>query len=144
MIKNGIVEEAEYSWMIGADGARGIVRKLLGLSFLGETSNTDNICVGDVLVQGLDNQFWHMWGEASTNMISLRPTETPPLFNFILSGRDVDRERLISEEGSIQQFLADNISASELKFGAVTWKSTYRPNIRMVDKMGIGRTMLVG
>ncbi|KAF9266862.1 FAD/NAD(P)-binding domain-containing protein [Marasmius fiardii PR-910] len=142
IFKNGIVEQAEYSWLIGADGARGAVRKILGLSFLGETSNTDNICVGDVIVHGLDHQFWHIWGEASTNI--LRPTEAPPLFSFIFSGKDVDRERLISDEGSIQQFLNDNISAPELKFGAVTWKSTYRPNIRMVTKMAEGRAVLVG
>ncbi|KAK1221080.1 hypothetical protein PQX77_016127 [Marasmius sp. AFHP31] len=144
IMKNGVAERAEYSWMVGSDGARGIIRKLLGLSFLGETSNTDNICVGDVLVEGLDNQFWHMWGEASTNMLSLRPTESPPLFNFILSGKDVDREQLISEEGAIQQFLSEYISAPELNFGSVVWKSTYRPNIRMVNKMVVGRTILVG
>ncbi|ESK94913.1 pentachlorophenol 4-monooxygenase [Moniliophthora roreri MCA 2997] len=142
--KNGMIEHVDYPWVVGADGAKGIVRKQLGVSFLGETSNVDNICVGDVIIEGLDNQFWHMWGDAATTLISLRPTESPPLFNFIISGQDVDREGFISTEGLLQRFLAEKLSAPELKFGSLPWISTYRPNIRMVDNMGTGRVYLVG
>ncbi|EEB90458.1 hypothetical protein MPER_11333, partial [Moniliophthora perniciosa FA553] len=144
ILKNGVVEHVDCAWVLGADGARGIVRKQLGISFLGETSNVDNICVGDVIIEGLDNQFWHMWGDAATTLISLRPTENPPLFNFIISGQDVDREGFISTEGLLQRFLAEKLSAPELKFGSLPWISTYRPNIRMVDNMGTGRVYLVG
>lgn len=52
--KSGDVENARYDWLLGADGARGVVRRQLGVSFLGETSNVDQIVVGDVLIQGLD------------------------------------------------------------------------------------------
>ena len=30
-------EPSTYKWVVGTDGARGVVRKLLGLTFLGET-----------------------------------------------------------------------------------------------------------
>jgi len=47
-----IIEEASYKWVIGADGARGVVRKQLGLSFLGETSE-QRMLTGDIKVEGL-------------------------------------------------------------------------------------------
>ncbi len=45
---------ARYDWVVGTDGARGIVRKQLGVSFAGETNNVDKIVVGDIMIQGLD------------------------------------------------------------------------------------------
>ena len=71
-------EISKYGWVIGADGARGAVRKLLGLTFLGETK-IQKFVVGDIKVEGLtdvrfpfalviinhllnDFQGRHMWG----------------------------------------------------------------------------------
>ena len=34
-------EISKHGWVIGADGARGAVGKLLGLTFLGETKNRE-------------------------------------------------------------------------------------------------------
>jgi 2-polyprenyl-6-methoxyphenol hydroxylase-like FAD-dependent oxidoreductase len=46
-------EEGSYEWVIGADGARGAVRKQLNLSFLGETT-VEKFVVGDMKIDGLD------------------------------------------------------------------------------------------
>ena len=53
-IENSEFEEeiSTYEWVIGADGARGAVRKLLGLTFLGETT-VEQFVVGDINVEGL-------------------------------------------------------------------------------------------
>ncbi|KAG6916124.1 hypothetical protein DXG01_008355 [Tephrocybe rancida] len=48
----GTPEDASYDWMIGADGARGVVRKLSGFSFFGETRTIENHVVGDIYVEG--------------------------------------------------------------------------------------------
>lgn len=54
IVKHGEVGEtvtkAEFSYLIGADGAHSIVRKTLGLPFLGETREEDNIAVGDIVL----------------------------------------------------------------------------------------------
>lgn len=47
-------ETSKYEWVVGADGARGVVRKLLGLTFLGETK-VEKFAVGDIRVEGLTN-----------------------------------------------------------------------------------------
>ncbi len=44
-------EKASYDWVIGADGARGAVRQVLGLKFIGETT-TQKFVVGDVEFDG--------------------------------------------------------------------------------------------
>ena len=45
-------ESSTYRWVVGADGARGVVRKLLGLPFQGETK-VGNFVIGDIKVEGL-------------------------------------------------------------------------------------------
>ena len=45
-------ESSTYQWVVGADGARGVVRKSLGLTFLGETKD-ETFVVGDIKVEGL-------------------------------------------------------------------------------------------
>jgi len=57
--EEGELEEAVYDWMIGTDGARGVVRKQLGLSFLGETRNIENFIVGDIIVEGLAQKVYY-------------------------------------------------------------------------------------
>lgn len=47
-----IIQGAVYDWVIGADGARGTVRRVLGLKLLGETTAQEMI-VGDVELEGL-------------------------------------------------------------------------------------------
>ena len=52
--QNSEVEEeiSKYDWVVGTDGARGPIRKLLGLTFLGETK-VEKMVVGDIRVEGL-------------------------------------------------------------------------------------------
>lgn len=49
-------EDVACSYLVGADGARGVTRKLLKLSFAGETRDTDGQVWGDVEIDGLDDQ----------------------------------------------------------------------------------------
>jgi len=134
-----------YDFLVGTDGARGVVRKALGLTFLGETRNVDNMTVGDVKVEGLDGEHWHMWGELGTAWLSLRPTEVPSLFNFLLAGNDVNHAALAANPDAVRKFFADYTGdRKDLKFKELVWLSHYRPNIRMADKFGDGRVFVAG
>lgn len=44
-------ESASFSYIIGADGARSVVRKQLGINFLGETRKGENWLIGDIEVK---------------------------------------------------------------------------------------------
>ena len=45
------IEETQVPWLIGTDGAHSIVRKTLGLSFLGETRPADVMVTGDIKIK---------------------------------------------------------------------------------------------
>ncbi|KAL1747961.1 FAD binding domain-containing protein [Schizophyllum fasciatum] len=138
-------EVITYPFVVGTDGARGACRKLLGMTFLGETRNVENLIIGDIMVDGLDGDYWHMWGDAATNMVSLRPTETPNLFNFMVAGKDVNHAALSKDaEGLRAALIAGTGGPGHLTFGDFHWVSHYRPNMRMVDKFGEGRIFLAG
>lgn len=51
----GEKEVVKTKYVLGCDGARGASRKLLGLSFEGETKDADGQVWGDVEVEGLSN-----------------------------------------------------------------------------------------
>ncbi|PBK69100.1 hypothetical protein ARMSODRAFT_1004391 [Armillaria solidipes] len=61
-------ESVESQWIVGAEGAHSVMRKTLGLTFLGETRKGDNLVVGDIHVKKplLDRDVWHVWGEPAT------------------------------------------------------------------------------
>jgi len=55
-MSSGVEEISRFDWMVGADGARGVVRRQLGLTFLGETRTVENFVVGDIMVEGLSQK----------------------------------------------------------------------------------------
>ncbi|KAJ7583220.1 FAD binding domain-containing protein [Mycena floridula] len=141
---HGDIETKSYAWLVGTDGARSTVRKQLPATFLGERPNLNNILVGDIKVEGLDRNFWHMWGDSGSTLISLRPADRTSLFSFIVSGEGIDTNGLMTDMDGIRKVLAQKTAARGLKFGEVTWISTYRPNVRMVNTLGKGRVYLAG
>ncbi|KXN86608.1 Pentachlorophenol 4-monooxygenase [Leucoagaricus sp. SymC.cos] len=141
----GVEEVASFDYMIGTDGARGVVRKQLGLSFVGETRDIENFVVGDIRVQGLSSTYWHMWGDATTTMVSLRGTEEPGLFSFVITGRGINHSELIGDPDKLRRTIREHTGNREdLEFGECPWISAYKPNIRMVDRFRVGHVLLAG
>ena len=50
-----VVERPEVPWLVGCDGTRSVVRKILGLSVLGETKD-DEMLIGNIKVKGEPRQ----------------------------------------------------------------------------------------
>lgn len=130
-------------WLVGTDGARGVVRKQLGLRLVGETREEQHIVVGEVEVGGLDRNHWHCWGDASTKLLMLRPTENPGTF-YMLAGGQIDHKKVVADRGELVKFIYDATDRRDLRIGQVPWISEFRPNIRMVDKFGNGRVFVAG
>ena len=60
------MEETQVPWLIGTDGAHSIVRKTLGLSFLGETRLADAMVIGDIKVKaGLEHEVKCLFKQSS-------------------------------------------------------------------------------
>ncbi|KAK7050545.1 FAD-binding-3 domain-containing protein [Favolaschia claudopus] len=139
-----VEETADFDWLVGADGARSFVRKQLGVSFAGSTT-VQYIALGDIVVdEGLDPALWHMWDQ-SPKFIMLRPSGVKNKnFMFFYSGRPEElANTTMSREEFLEQFY-ELTGRHDVKFGAAPWLSNYRPNIRMVDRMQVGRVVLSG
>ncbi|ESK88847.1 putative monooxygenase [Moniliophthora roreri MCA 2997] len=139
-------ETAKFEFMAGTDGARSVVRKQLGLSFLGEPRPDDDavMITGDVHVKnGIpDRKYWRSWGDAKGSFVTLRPCETDDdRFNFMAAGSELDVENI--QKDAIFRHISQTIGR-EIEFGDLIWAGVWRPNVRMVDKFGEGRVFVVG
>ncbi|KDQ57089.1 hypothetical protein JAAARDRAFT_207431 [Jaapia argillacea MUCL 33604] len=136
-------ENVTADWLVGTDGGKGIVRKQLGLSFLGETRE-DQLVLGEVRIEGIDNEFWHSWGDFSTNTLALRPTERPDVSWMIAGGLQTDHDKIASDPNALAEYIHRVTGMPELKLVEIINLSHYRFNIRMVDKFGDGRVFVAG
>ncbi|OCH86653.1 monooxygenase [Obba rivulosa] len=142
-----IIDTVTCHWLIGTDGARGIVRKQLGLTFLGETRDADqHLVVADFQVKsGLDRKYIHQWGEMSHRFAFIRPTEhNNDVWTMIGGGRNVNHSKIVAERDEFLRFVHETTDRDDIEIGDIHWISEYRPNIRMVDKFGEGRVFVAG
>ncbi|KAG1745460.1 FAD binding domain-containing protein [Suillus paluster] len=146
LAKNGISETFDTEWMIGADGAKGVVRKQLGLTFLGETRDDAWIVTGDIRLKGVGlDRYWHRFGNFHERGISLRPTDEvgEDGWQFFLFGQKLDMTKIAQSEELLFQTVASLIP-TEVTFNKLVWVSELRTNIRMVNKFSEGRVFVAG
>ncbi|KAK1230734.1 hypothetical protein PQX77_006184 [Marasmius sp. AFHP31] len=141
-----VEEVVKTDFLVGADGARGVVRKQLGLTFLGESHPQLGMIVGDLHVKaGIpDHKYWRTWGDRRTSFVALRPFETDDdQYNVFVAGSDVDLHKVNSSPEALFKHISSTIGR-DLEFGELVWSSIWVPNIRMVDKFGEGRVFVCG
>jgi 2-polyprenyl-6-methoxyphenol hydroxylase-like FAD-dependent oxidoreductase len=131
-LSTGELVTAEY--LIGCDGGHSAVRKALGLVLRGETLGTEAAFVADVSVEGLDHTDWHVWPFAKGGPIGLcpLPDADPSLFQMMSR-----REPVEGIESAIERTSGCHVSR-------IAWSSMYRPAVRMVDRLKVGRVFLAG
>jgi 2-polyprenyl-6-methoxyphenol hydroxylase-like FAD-dependent oxidoreductase len=129
-LSTGELVKAEY--LIGCDGGHSAVRKALGLTLRGETLDTESAFIADVKVEGLDHTDWHVWPFAKGGTIGLCPLPEPSLFQMMSP-----REPAEGIEAAVQR-------VSRRRVTQVAWSSMYRPAVRMVDRLRVGRMFLAG
>jgi 2-polyprenyl-6-methoxyphenol hydroxylase-like FAD-dependent oxidoreductase len=126
----GEVMTAEY--LIGCDGGHSAVRKALGFALRGETLATEAAFVADVEVEELDHTYWHVWPFAKGGSIAFCPLPGGSLFQMMLP-----REPAEGIAPVIQRVAGCRVSR-------IAWSSMYRPAVRMVDHLRMGRVFLAG
>jgi len=129
-LSTGEVVIAEY--LVGCDGGHSAVRKALGFALRGETLATEAAFVADVEVEGLDHTHWHLWPFAKGGSIGLCPLPDASLFQM-MSAREPEE----GIEPVIQRVAGRPVSR-------IVWSSMYRPAVRMVDHLRMGRVFLAG
>jgi len=130
VLSNGDAVRAGY--LVGCDGARSSVRKALGLELVGESLDGKPTLVADVEVDGLDREDWHVWPFAKGGAMGLCPLPGTELFQLTAAA---------TAETHIEQAIKE---ATGFRITSVAWKSTWRPQVRMVERYREGRVLLAG
>ncbi|KAF7344403.1 Pentachlorophenol 4-monooxygenase [Mycena sanguinolenta] len=144
--KDGKEDTQRFEFVVGADGARSVVRKQLGLAFAGESHPELHAIIGDIRVEGLSQDNWHMWGEVMSSSVYLRPTGEPNLFGVImaLSGLGLDNGAVMKDPAAFQDALTTVTGRKDLKVVELVWVAQWSLNIRMTEKFSSGRCFLAG
>ncbi|KAI6117244.1 FAD binding domain-containing protein [Pisolithus croceorrhizus] len=144
-----VEEVVEAAYLIGADGARSVTRKQLQLTFGGSTWEGTRMVLGDIRLElkGLHRELWHHFGMISQEMISLRPTDElgKDGYQILITSRVRELKGLAQDEEALVNCIKELIGfGDDVKVKEVMWASEFRPNMRMVDKFGVGRVFVAG
>jgi 2-polyprenyl-6-methoxyphenol hydroxylase-like FAD-dependent oxidoreductase len=129
-LSTGEVVTGEY--LVGCDGGHSAVRKALGSALRGETLASEPAFIADVEVEELDRTHWHVWPFAKGGSIGLCPLPDASLFQMMSR-----REPAEGIESVIRRVAGRPVLR-------VAWSSMYRPAVRMVDHLRMGRVFLAG
>ncbi|KAF9237989.1 FAD binding domain-containing protein [Melanogaster broomeanus] len=139
------LENVECRWLIGADGAKGVTRKLLNLTFIGETRDDVMFITGDTRFssQSIDREHWHVFSGGDTKSLNIRPSDdiAPDGFQFHMVGSGISH--LVSDHQALFDHIR-SITTADIEFRELAWISDFRPNVRMVNKFGVGRVFVAG
>ncbi|KAH9474280.1 Flavin-dependent monooxygenase [Psilocybe cubensis] len=139
------VEKTSYNWVVGADGARGVVRKQAGMSFVGQTTDLAFV-LGDITIKTPLTHHWHLWGDISNILNILRPTDVAGVWSFMIGGRHfTGSEEIYTNEESLKAyFKAHTGTLQDIHIDKFLWISPYRISVRMVDTFQKGRILVTG
>ncbi|SCF47080.1 2-polyprenyl-6-methoxyphenol hydroxylase [Micromonospora matsumotoense] len=131
-------------YLVGCDGGHSTVRSALGLRLHGETPDLPLMAVGDVEVDGLGRDAWHQWF-TGTGGIMLCPLPGTNAFQVQASPElDRDGAPLAPTLERFQRTFDRFAGVPGVRLHNLAWSSTYRVNVRMVDRLRVGRVFLAG
>src|SRR6202023_3196340 len=102
----GQVRTAAASYVVAADGGRSFVRKSVGIEFAGSSTEEGRMIVGDLLVDGLSRNYWHVWPTAKGGLIGLCPLPNSDIFQLMMQLRPSEDEPMLSEQVIQSRWLA--------------------------------------
>ncbi|TFY80323.1 hypothetical protein EWM64_g3689 [Hericium alpestre] len=141
------LKAVHVKYLVGADGARGVTRKLLDLSLLGETEEKFRILIGEVEAFGINDKNWHKFGGMPFDSAMLCPTDRTAkegIFSLTCTGPELDFKRGAEDHDYLRQFALSVAQLPELKIGEIETIVDYRPNIRIVSTFQVGRVFVAG
>jgi 2-polyprenyl-6-methoxyphenol hydroxylase-like FAD-dependent oxidoreductase len=131
-------------YLAGCDGGRSAVRRALGLRMHGETPDVQLMAVGDVEVDGLGRDAWHQWF-GGDGAIMLCPLPGTTAFQVQASHElGPDGSPLEPTLETFQRTFDRVAGVPGVRLHDLTWHSSYRVNVRMVDRLRVDRVFLAG
>ncbi|XXF76241.1 FAD-dependent oxidoreductase [Myxococcaceae bacterium GXIMD 01537] len=137
-------EVLHVEYLVGADGGHSRVRKTLGVGFHGKTHEDERMVVGDVKVDGLDRDHWHVWPMGSGGALALCPLPGTTRFQFMAQVKRAGEVPALTEHAVQLRFLHGARPGAGVRLHDPSWLSLYRTNVRLVDRYRVGRVFLAG
>jgi 2-polyprenyl-6-methoxyphenol hydroxylase-like FAD-dependent oxidoreductase len=139
--KGANTDKIECLYLVAADGGKSFVRKFLNVGFLGETRETMQMLVGDVHADVLDHHHVHMWSNHPDGFLALTPFPKIDIFQLqAVVAPDFDGHPSLE----LFQEILSKRTGMNIKLYDPTWLSSFKVNIRMVDRSIIGRVFIAG
>jgi 2-polyprenyl-6-methoxyphenol hydroxylase-like FAD-dependent oxidoreductase len=137
---DGSVATARY--LVGADGGSSSVRHLLNVPFLGKTDEDERMLLGDVRLDGVDRDFWHIWSRAEGGSLAICPLPATDTFQIQIAIEPGDTTE--ASAAGFQSIIDATLGLGKVLIREATWLSTWRLNVRMVNHFRVGRVFLAG
>lgn len=133
------------AYLAGCDGGHSSVRTLLGVLFEGHSEETQSMVCGDVEAVGLGRECWHQWFTGDGEAIMLCPIPGTDVFQLQASlERDERGEPLPPSLESFQRLFDRHARMPGVRLDRPTWLSTWRVNVRLAERLRVGRVFLAG
>lgn len=130
-------------YVVGADGAHGAVRRLLGVAMEGVTIDDEPWYFGDVVSPDLDRRFMHIW-TSERGMVGLTPLPDSDLWQFQLALPHGSPQESPSLE-LYQRLLDERAGAGAPRLTESGWLTAPRGyNARLASRYRVGRVFLAG
>lgn len=129
-------------YVVGTDGGRSTVRRLLDVGFPGKTLGVRAL-VADVALTGLARDAWHRFNaDDMARRIEVCPLAGTDLFQIqapIPPEGDAD----LSAQ-ALDAMVKDRTGRGDVHVASVSWASAYTMNARLADRFRVGRVFLAG
>jgi 2-polyprenyl-6-methoxyphenol hydroxylase-like FAD-dependent oxidoreductase len=143
LLGNG--ESVRATYLVGADGGRGFVRRHLAVPFEGQTYETVRMLVGDVRLDGLDRDYCHVWLDRETQglRVALWPLFGTDDYQLQASLSTDDESADLSPE-AYQSLIREASGRDDITVRELRWSSAFRMNVRMASRFRLGHVFLAG
>ncbi|TSJ40895.1 3-(3-hydroxyphenyl)propionate hydroxylase [Mucilaginibacter corticis] len=139
-------EELNAIYMVACDGGKSTTRKKLGIQFLGETHQEEQLWVGDVEVDGLKPDAWYNW---------LSPVYGIAMALFPFKNSNKWQLQAVvppDENGNVptptlegfNELFKERTQMEGVTFTNSTWQSIYRVNVRRAATYRVGNAFIAG
>ncbi|KAL5488262.1 hypothetical protein ACEPAI_6370 [Sanghuangporus weigelae] len=142
-----VQETASFAYVVGADGGRNVVRKLLGLQFIGETHEEEQLFTADVDLKGFEGYGSHSFITKPNLLLAFRSTNIPERYQIGLSGHgvaEIAQEWADAGHDEFQSILRNFTKRNDLELLKIHAKLVWKYNSRMVDHFQKGRVFVAG
>jgi 2-polyprenyl-6-methoxyphenol hydroxylase-like FAD-dependent oxidoreductase len=141
----GSVSTATARYLVGCDGGHSAVRTAVGLRLVGETSAAETMILGDVEVSGLPGDRMYMWVERGRGFLALCPFAGSRSWQVqIVVPPDAEGKLPAPSLAEFRRLFAAIAGERGVTLDRPTWLSTYRVNVRMVERYQVGRVLVAG